>query len=114
MLIICYWGNLLIQFENKLNKINNIKYMEQKNSLIPASIIVAGLLIAGGLYFSNKPSAPIVQNQQGKVSQISIKPIDANEHLLGNPNAPVTIVEFSDTECPFCKNFQQTINKVET
>ncbi len=83
-----------------------------KNSLIPASIIVAGLLIAGGIYFSNKPNTPVNQNQPVKISQISLRPVDATDHLLGNPNAPITVVEFSDPECPFCKNFQTTMLSV--
>ncbi len=30
----------------------------------------------------------------------------------GNPNAPVTIVEFADFECPFCTNAQTTIDRI--
>ncbi len=29
--------------------------------------------------------------------------------LLGSPNAPVTIIEFSDFECPYCKQFQDAV-----
>lgn len=31
---------------------------------------------------------------------------------LGNPKAPVTIVEFSDYECPFCKRAEPTVKEV--
>ncbi len=84
---------------------------EQKNSfVIPVSIILAGFLIAGGIYLSNKDKTPAINtNNQPK---ISINSISEKDHLLGDPNAPITIVEFSDTECPFCKMFQVTMNDI--
>lgn len=34
--------------------------------------------------------------------------------LLGDKNAPVTMIEFSDYECPFCKRyFQQTFSQIK-
>lgn len=101
--------------------------MEQgKNSyLVPFAIIIAGILIAGGVYFSNsnvpkevadagdmEDQDPLVpQDQQGE-REISIRPIDENDHILGNPDAKVVIVEFSDLECPFCKAYHETLNRV--
>lgn len=32
--------------------------------------------------------------------------------VIGNPNAKITIVEFSDFECPFCKRGAQTVQEV--
>jgi protein-disulfide isomerase len=41
--------------------------------------------------------------------EIDIPPVTAKDHLTGNPNAEIKIVEYSDTECPFSKRFHQTM-----
>lgn len=40
-----------------------------------------------------------------------IAPISATDHIFGNPNAPVVIVEYSDFECPYCKKFHVTLKQ---
>jgi protein-disulfide isomerase len=34
------------------------------------------------------------------------------DHILGNPNAPVSLIEYSDYECPFCKSFHPTAKDI--
>ena len=42
-----------------------------------------------------------------------LPPVDLkNEHVFGNPDAEVTIVEYSDFECPYCKAFNPTLKKI--
>lgn len=37
---------------------------------------------------------------------------EQGDHVQGNPNAQVTIIEYSDFECPYCKSFQPTMEKI--
>lgn len=41
-----------------------------------------------------------------------MKPVGSEDHIRGNADAPIKIVEYSDFECPFCKSFQPTLNQV--
>ncbi len=75
---------------------------------IPLSIVVAGLFIAGAVYLINNPSSGSPAQNQGETPQV--RPVDATDHLLGNPGAPVVLIEYSDLECPFCKNFHETMH----
>lgn len=96
--------------------------MQDKIS-IPISIIIAGLLIGGGLYLNSggkqeyndttTPNAKTIVNQAIKQAS-NIRPIDENDHTLGNPEARVVVVEYSDTECPFCKEFHKTMRSLMT
>ena len=81
--------------------------------IIPIAIIIAGGLISGGIYMSSRdnnkrqPTAPTAR-QEGV-----IEPITAADHVLGNPKtAKVTIIEYSDLECPFCKMYHDTLEKI--
>ncbi len=81
--------------------------------LIPFSIIVAGALIGAGIFLSSKSQTSVRSTQIPNVpATINMLPVTAEDHILGNPNAPVMIVEYSDTECPFCKVFHLTMKRV--
>ena len=43
----------------------------------------------------------------------AMRPVSkTRDHIRGNPDAPVTIVEYSDFECPFCKRFHPTMKQI--
>ncbi len=43
----------------------------------------------------------------------NIRPVSPQrDHIYGNPNAEVSLIEYSDFECPFCKRFHVTAKEV--
>jgi len=85
---------------------------EQKNNLyIPAAILLAGFVIAGAVYFTNKTDSPS-GGQVTTETKLPFKEVSESDHILGNPNAPIVILEYSDTECPFCKVYHTTMHSI--
>ncbi len=79
---------------------------------IPVSIIVAGLIIAGAVFFTRNAEnvqPTVVENEKPK---IEITPITNEDHIRGNPDAPVLIVEYSDFQCQFCSIFHGTMKRI--
>lgn len=50
------------------------------------------------------------QQESGNLEQMAA--ITSQDHIRGNFDAPVTIVEYSDFECPFCKSFHPTMQRI--
>ena len=93
---------------------------EKSNKLIvPGAIIIAGLIIAGAIYYDRKsPATTTGENQPAQTAGLAVSPLDNlkpvtdKDHVLGDPNAPVTFVLFSDLECFFCKRFHATMKQI--
>jgi protein-disulfide isomerase len=50
--------------------------------------------------------------EQRRAAAGAVKATDDEDHIVGNPDAPVKLVEFSDFECPFCKRVHPTLKKI--
>jgi protein-disulfide isomerase len=88
---------------------------ESKQNLltIPTAIVIAGAIIAGSIIYVMKPgTSGTAANPLVQAPQIMVKPVTASDHILGNPNAKIKIVEYSDTSCPYCKVFHNTMRKL--
>lgn len=48
----------------------------------------------------------------GGGSAENIRPVSDEDHVKGPKNAKITVVEFSDLECPFCKRFHPTMQQL--
>lgn len=87
--------------------------------IVPGAIIIAGLIIAGAIFYDKKTPTTIPENNpQNQPANIAaspldnLKPVTEKDHVLGNPDAPVTIALFTDLECPFCKRFHITMKQI--
>lgn len=97
-----------------------------KALLIPGSILIAGAFIGAGLYFGQigtatsdlragagaptPPAAPAAE-EAGPQAALALN-LDADDHIYGNPDAEVFIVEYSDIDCPFCARVHPTLKSV--
>lgn len=83
-------------------------------SVIAGAFIVGAAIIysrGAGFPAGNKPLAQVGgQNEQTGMEYIA--PLSADDYMRGGADAEITLVEFSDSECPFCKQFHGTLNQI--
>ena len=77
------------------------------------TIVIAGVVIAGAMFFSDgkKAAAPANDNAlNNQAVTVDINNVKTEGALfIGNPNAPVTIAQWFDYQCPACKYGDQNM-----
>jgi protein-disulfide isomerase len=104
----------------------------KKDRVLPISILIAAVMIAGALVFAtiykgdNSGAVVGAGNNGGaaaggaaaggtgavapsSASTTAILALNSRDAILGNANAPVTIIEYGDYQCPYCAQFFSTI-----
>lgn len=91
---------------------------------VPIAIIIAGALVALAVYFggsapavapTKSPTADAgeVNNGAPQVPSVGdMRPVSKDDHVKGATNPKIVVVEYSDTECPFCKQFHSTLQQL--
>src|SRR3989344_3697065 len=69
----------------------------------PFSILLGAAIIAAGIYFSKNPFSFSAADPASAPNRMEVSADD--DPVLGAANAPVTIIEFSDFQCPYCRQF---------
>lgn len=89
--------------------------MENNKNGIVNAIIIAGILIAGAILLrENNPKQEIGTNDNTPKNEIRTegRVVSKDDHIIGSMDAKIVIVEYSDIDCPFCKVFHATMQKV--
>ena len=56
---------------------------------------------------------PVVQEPSpAPPAAADVPPVTADDHVRGNPDALVSVIEYSDFECPFCKRHHPTMTQL--
>jgi len=53
------------------------------------------------------------ERREADTRAAALRPVSkGRDHIRGDPAAPVTLIEYSDFECPFCKRFHPTVKRL--
>ncbi len=102
-------------------------------AILAAAIVLAAALVflgirmgsgSGGGDFAQQLAAYEKEQQQEQIDAQAqqeaaaaelaknVNPIGPDDHVLGNKDAKITLFEYSDFECPFCKRFYETPKQI--
>lgn len=75
---------------------------------IAIAIVIGSFLVAATWWLSSSPSMKVVSGGDEEYSLTRT----TDRHLYGSNRAPITIIEFSDVECPFCARLHPTLERI--
>lgn len=99
--------------------------MQKKGNTLLVVLLIVVSFFAGYLFFKvknleqGKALGTTQQNQPQqqapqRPTELKITKPNVNEHWRGDKNVRFVLVEYSDMECPFCKQFHPSMQKLST
>lgn len=80
------------------------------------SIIIAGVIIALAIVFANTrsagPAAAAGTGQPAPSTATNVRAPSTKDHIVGSPDAPLVLIEYSDFQCPYCNVVHPTLRRI--
>jgi len=94
----------------------------KRDWLLPVSILIAAVMVSGSIIYLVKSGGVNGQLAGGNIPQdqgvggvlaADVMKLSDRDVLMGEPNAPVMVVEYADFQCPFCgRLFTDTVSQI--
>ena len=96
---------------------------EKRDLVLPVSILIGAVMITGALIFTTLykggGAAPVVAgnttstspagNILSSASTTALLALTTRDAILGSSDAPVTLIEYGDYQCPYCAEYFQNV-----
>lgn len=80
----------------------------RRDYLLPGAIVLAGALLALTVYAIRTEDSPKV----GAGDPVNTRPVTPADRIIGNPEAPVMLIEYADIDSQYSKQFQATMQQL--
>jgi protein-disulfide isomerase len=108
--------DVVVDYDHSGKLTHNMTTKHIQQYAIPVSIIIAGLIIAGAILLTGRTSNGTPKRTQNASPTAGVVSPDLQirdeDHIIGNPDADLVMIVWSDLECPFCKRHHTTIKQI--
>lgn len=86
---------------------------------IPVAIVFGFAMVAIAIFFTvgnsrveNPDATSDATQEPGGTLSSTPRAVSEEDYIRGNPNAPILLIEYSDYDCPFCKQYHETLREI--